>query len=370
MKAALIYLGRRGAGPAFSLDIARCLQPYLQVRAYLSQHIEHAERWAEVEDEAVFFEVFSSPLQAAWRTLSRQNIRAIAAQVRAYQPDVLIFPMFHPWNPLLQAALKDIPAIVFVHDPLPHPGFGNRLLRYWEDRSLHLAAGLVVFSESFLPAIAARGGKPENTRVVPLPVNASLPADRAEELSIEPVDFLFIGRITSYKGLEVLLKAFEQVSAQRTSATLRIAGRGDLRPYQELLRKLPNIDLCNIWIDEGAIPAYIRASKVVVLPYTSATQSGIVPLAASVGAAVLATRTGGLPEQIEHGVNGWLVEPNNAEQLSAAMLRLLDDAPLRTEIGTALNQEYANKRNWKHVAQGLMELIGNILPSDQSGGAL
>jgi glycosyltransferase involved in cell wall biosynthesis len=109
---------------------------------------------------------------------------------------------------------------------------------------------------------------------------------------------------------------------------------------------------------------------VVVLPYTSATQSGIVPLAASVGAAVLATRTGGLPEQIEHGVNGWLVEPNNAEQLSAAMLRLLDDAPLRTNIGAALNQEYASKRNWKHVAQGLMELIGNILPSDQSGGAL
>jgi hypothetical protein len=55
MKAALIYLGRRGAGPAFSLDIARCLQPYLQVRAYLSQHIEHAERWVELEDEAFFF---------------------------------------------------------------------------------------------------------------------------------------------------------------------------------------------------------------------------------------------------------------------------------------------------------------------------
>ncbi len=73
----------------------------------------------------------------------------------------------------------------------------------------------------------------------------------------------------------------------------------------------------------------------VVLPYIEATQSGVVPIAYAHSKPVVATRTGGLPDSVEDGKTGFLVEPRNELALANAVIKLLQDRQLRQSMGAA-----------------------------------
>jgi glycosyltransferase involved in cell wall biosynthesis len=80
-------------------------------------------------------------------------------------------------------------------------------------------------------------------------------------------------------------------------------------------------------IDDRYLPAEdvarcMAACTVVVLPYRSGTQSGVVPLAYAHGRAVVTTRVGGLPEAVREGETGLLVDPGDVAGLAAALERI------------------------------------------------
>jgi glycosyltransferase involved in cell wall biosynthesis len=161
---------------------------------------------------------------------------------------------------------------------------------------------------------------------------------------------LFFGRITPYKGLEILLEAFKPVS-QRHSVKLTIAGKGDLRPYRPLLRSQHGVEIINRWIEEHEVAELFGQADMVILPYTSASQSGVLALAAAFELPVVATRVGGMPGQIDAGLTGLLVEPGSVEQLIGAIERLLDDPALAKAMGRSLFLEFSKNRNWSVVAE-------------------
>lgn len=369
MKAALIYLGRRGAGPTFCMDVARSLLLHMDVQVFLSASVENRAAWNASGVMTQFFSVFNDGLDAASATLSGRRLATISTAVQAYGPDVLIFPMFHPWNPLLQQRLADIPALVFVHDPQPHPGPSNQILRLWEDRSLAQADRLLIFSQRLLGAIQERGFDPQRTAVVPLPIHIDAEPVHSDPPPnpFQPVDFLFIGRITAYKGLDILLEAFRTLQLSQPEASLRIAGSGSLAPFQRSLQALQHVDVVNTWIADADILVYVRAARVVVLPYTSATQSGIIPLAASAAVPVIATQTGGLPEQIQAGVSGLLVPPGDSAALAVALQDLYGDPQRCQRLGLALQADFRNNKSWEHVAQTLVQLSAQVVEERARG---
>jgi glycosyltransferase involved in cell wall biosynthesis len=260
--------------------------------------------------------------------------------------------MFYTWNPFLQWHLRDIPSVVAVHDPISHAGLADAAYRLLENISIRRAERCIVFSQALAPELSRRGADPQHIDYVPLGELSyyrrylpGTPRQRSGEIS----KLLFFGRITAYKGLEVLLRAYKQLS-ETCQVELMVVGEGNLAPYKPLLDEVPQVRLINRWVDEKDIAGIFQQADVVVLPYTAGSQSGVVPIAASFGLPVIATRVGGIPEQIEHGTTGLLVEPGSVTELAAAVQRLMDDPPFSRQMGENLQLEYRKNKSWKEIS--------------------
>ncbi len=150
---------------------------------------------------------------------------------------------------------------------------------------------------------------------------------------------LFFGRIWDYKGLRYLIQAEPLITASLPNVKIMIAGRGDdLEHYRKLMVHPEQFIIDNEYIPDDKVAALFRRASVVVLPYIEATQSGVIPLAYTFGKPVVATTVGSLPEMVDHGQTGLLVPPRDVPALASAIIRLLQDKPLRQQMG----------RNGKH----------------------
>jgi glycosyltransferase involved in cell wall biosynthesis len=75
------------------------------------------------------------------------------------------------------------------------------------------------------------------------------------------------------------------------------------------------------YVNNEDVPLYFCSADVVVLPYVAATQSGIIQIAFALNRPVITTNVGGLPEVVEDGKTGFVVEANSSAQLSEAILK-------------------------------------------------
>ena len=124
----------------------------------------------------------------------------------------------------------------------------------------------------------------------------------------DPSTFLFFGRIESYKGLEFFLEAGTLLVKRGFKPRLIVAGTGsDLARHRARISRMPWVELVDRRIDADEIPDLFARSSAVVLPYTDATQSGVVAMAFGFGRPAISTNVGGLPDVICDGYNGLLV---------------------------------------------------------------
>jgi glycosyltransferase involved in cell wall biosynthesis len=356
MRIAIIYLGRRGAGGKITLEIARQLDRGHQVLAVLSRQAENLEHWQTTSVPRVEVDTFGNALAALFSLIIPIQIQRVAERLRQARPDVLLFPMFHPWNSLIQKALRDVPSVVFVHDPRPHPDLAGWFYEKLENASARRASRCVVLSETLKPVLAQRGI--DLGRIDAIPLGPFL-YFHSSQLSGKPETqptLLFFGRIMPYKGLEILFRAFGRVR-KSTPCRLLIAGEGNLSPCKELLAQLSDVEIVNRWIGENEIGDFFVRGDLVVLPYTSASQSGVIPIAAAFGLPVIATRTGGLSEQVEDGVSGWLVPPGDVDALAAAILEALTTPAVARQRGQALKDRYEKLFGWERSARQVAESL-------------
>jgi len=365
MRIGIIYLGRRGGGVSCNFELATHLAKREAVLAVISKYVENLALWQNSGLELLTTTTYRSPPGAVLAWFNHLKLHRLAEQIRAWQPDVLVYPLFYTLNPFLQMHLAGIPSVVAVHDPQPHPGLRNRAYRLIENLSIRQATRCYVLSETFRIDLQRRGVRPEQIDHVPhadlsyyrrfAPQTATVTTQKAGG----PPVLLFFGRITAYKGLEVLLQAFRQIRLgdphhPPRPARLLIVGDGDLRPYQSLLEDLPDVEIVNRWIDEAEIYTFFERARLLVVPYTSASQSGVIAIAAGFGLPVVATHTGGIPEQIQHDVTGILVSPGSVQELAEVIDGLLDDLARARALGENLRNEVAQHRNWDRTA----DLVG------------
>jgi len=351
MRVAVIYLGRRGSGGLISLAISKHLNKRVEVLAVHSDLVENLSAWQQENFKQLSIATYQNLPQAVFAWLDQRRQRRIADQIRSWQPDVLFFSMFYTLNPFLQRHLAEIPSLVAVHDPVPHPGLVDWTYAQLENWSIRQAQRCLLFSRALVPALEERGVSPDQIDVIPhgaltYPIRLSKEAEQSPTL-------LFFGRITAYKGLDVLLKSFGRL-VNHHQLRLRIVGAGDLRPYSNLLENLPNVEIVNRWVEDDEVGQYFKPNQIVVLPYTSASQSGVIAIAASFGLPVVATHSGGLPEQIMDGITGLLVKPGSVDQLTDAIADLLNHPQKAARMGQALKKDYAENRSWDMIAAQIL----------------
>ena len=171
---------------------------------------------------------------------------------------------------------------------------------------------------------------------------------------------LFFGRITEYKGLDILLKAFGILKHRYRWLKLRIVGAGNLRPYRQLLEELSDVEIVNHWVHEDQVWTHFQGVRLVVLPYTSASQSGVVALAAGFALPVVATKVGGIPEQIDAKKTGYLVDPGSVEQLVEALDYLLSNDRVAYQLGQNLLASHQQNRSWLRVSDMIYAICKDI----------
>jgi glycosyltransferase involved in cell wall biosynthesis len=136
---------------------------------------------------------------------------------------------------------------------------------------------------------------------------------------------LFFGLIRPYKGLALLIEAMPEV-LRTIDCSLLVAGEfyDDKSKYTALVDRLElraRVRIEDAYIPNEDVHRYFAAADVVVLPYTEASQSGIVPIAYSFNTPVISTRVGGLPEAVLEDKTGLLVEAGDPGALARAIVR-------------------------------------------------
>ena len=362
MRVGIIYLGRHGPGGPISLFLAREFARTVEVFGAISGESDYVDAFCECDFPIIQVPTFTSKAAAIASYLNPTPAMNLAGQIRKLAPDVIVYPMVHPWTPRLQRLLKPIPDVVVVHDPVPHPGFFHRLSSAWERSAARNATRCVVLGQVFTDTLVESGIAKEAIDVIPLGMLSH--HETPNRSSLKPAKsptILFFGRITTYKGLDVLLRAFEQLVGEQPDLKLRIVGAGDLKPYRQLLTRIPNIEVTNEWVADDAVAGYFNEASFIVLPYTTASQSGVIATASVFGTPVIATRTGALPEQITEGVTGLLVEPGSVGQLEEAMRLLIRDPDRAQQLGGNLAIHARETLNWNVIGAQFLETCRNAV---------
>jgi len=357
MRIGLIYLGRHGPGGPISFELASHLSKKTDLFVVASRNADHIDLWRRSGLQLMEVETFDTNVQALMSCFNSERLRELASAIRAQRPHVILWPMVHPWTPALENHLEDIPHVVTVHDPAPHPGFFHAASSLWETMSAVRSTRCVVLGRRFIDEMRSRGLPPDKIDVIPHAVFSFYErfVEDVRDATPQRRSLLFFGRITAYKGIDVLIAAFRKLQEARPDLQLKIVGEGDFQPYRKLVSGVANIEVVNRWVDDAEIPRIFRSADVVVVPYVSASQSGVIALAANFGCPVIATRVGAIPEQIRDRETGILVNPGARDDLAQAIEGLLADDGLRRRLGNQLALETKSACNWDVVSDLYLE---------------
>jgi glycosyltransferase involved in cell wall biosynthesis len=174
-------------------------------------------------------------------------------------------------------------------------------------------------------------------------------------------NILFFGLIRTYKGLDILLEAFGMLP---DDYQLIVAGEpyGSFERYQEIIDRLPGKDRIHLnlkYIKDSEVADWFSAADLAVLPYRSATQSGISSVSYHFEIPMVVTDVGGLKETIGDRGTG-LVAPEGApECICKEIQRYFSDPAIKEECIANIRLE-KDRLSWKAFAAKLEEFIGQL----------
>lgn len=277
----------------------------------------------------------------------------IISSIKKYKCDIGHLVLNEPWFNVCVPFIKAFPLITTVHDVRYHVGDRrSSIVPQWiTDLATRFSSSLIVHGAG-LKAQVCREFNVDPDLVFDIPHMSYSFYRHWERADIQerPNNILFFGSIWEYKGLKYLMEAEPVLSDALNDFTITIAGQGeDFARYRGYINNPKNYEIINHFIpDEGVAELFQRAS-VVVLPYVDASQSGVVPLAFAFGKPVVATRTGCIPEMVNHGEDGFLVEPRDSRALAQAIITILKDSLLRRSMSGKARAKADTELSWSRV---------------------
>lgn len=321
-RVSLLFLGSTGAGPVYSLEMAKSLaiSGECKLHCVISEQVSNLSEWVKAFNNSnVKLDVVETynhnKLSFAINTLAFWKINRICDIVKAFKPDCLFVPFLLTWDFLIYPKLyKEMRIIATLHDPHPHDVSSN-LISKWitkKNRQAYKYVNDVVVLNNGDVQYVKRHFCP-NVHVIPH-ASFSYYVNAIDNDNTIKNTIGFLGRIEPYKGLDLLVDAFLQLDDKYS---MIIAGSG--RIDEQTLNKINNndrIELYNRYIDDNEFTGLINKMDFVVLPYKRASQSGVIPLVFAHGKTVVATNVGALREQVPENT-GLIVEPSSLALINA-----------------------------------------------------
>ena len=255
--------------------------------------IESANSYKISNHNSLLVPTYGNTLQFLTNTLFiiKKLLRFIR-QLIADGYSTIFFPYPHPWHTLitLYLDLKKVTILTTVHEYIPHKGEKNTIYLALERRLYKKSTHLFFLSQYVLDTVS---DKKINKKAI-LIHHGLIPSPNKniKQWKEGPKKLLFMGRITGYKGVDILIEALEDIWDQVDKLT--IAGKGNLI-FPKSLNKIKRLDY---FLTPNEMDELLAEHDMIILPYTAASQSGILSMAIAAGVPAIITNVGGLSEQI------------------------------------------------------------------------
>lgn len=311
MKILLNCLDCKGGAPGLTYGIALGLKKNgHDVNLILSEYIQNkCEFISKFGEQKIFFvKTHQSKLDYIKLKIKYSMSRIFKNKFKNVFFDLMISTMYHSWNTMIEKSINAKHKMLIIHDPIFHSGTPFwKQLKY--SHYYKKSKEVVVLSKKFID-ITSEKYKIKKENIYYLPHGTYTCYNKEENSSIKydsskPINFLFFGFISKYKGLHVLSSAFAKLLSIHPNSKLTIAGNGDFSEYEDEYKSLNNVLLDIRYIPDEDVNRYFQTENtVLVLPYLDATQSGCIAIARNFGVPVIYSDTGGLVEQMDNGSCG------------------------------------------------------------------
>ena len=290
--------------------------------------------------------------------------------IRDWKPDVLIvrywMSFFAPSLGYITRKMKKHCKVISILDNVvPHEPrfFDTPLTKYF----LKGSTGCITLCEAVSEDLLRLDPDAKYTVIQhPLYSHFGAKKDRTgteQKLGLKPgkKNLLFFGLIRKYKGLDILLEAFGKLP---DDYQLIIAGEpyGSFEPYQQIIDRLPNkhrIVKELKYIKDSEVSDYFSAADLAVLPYRSATQSGISSVSYHFEVPMIVTDVGGLKETIGDRGTGLVSKNGTPESIYNEILRYFSDPAIEANCIKNIRVE-KDRLSWKGFAERLIEFTEGL----------
>jgi glycosyltransferase involved in cell wall biosynthesis len=286
--------------------------------------------------------------------------RRAVRRVAAFEAETVLLPWLHPvmappYRSILRGLHGRTARVVICHNVVPHervPALGRLTrvaLRHADllvTHAPHQRAELETLGLGSVPVLEAFHPRFDLAGLAPVPSAGERARERQRHGNPDLLLLMF-GAIRPYKGLDVALDALTLVD-RSLDVRLVVAGRsweyGALE--QEVRRRSLDgrVEIRDRFVPDDEAALLFATADASLLPYRSASQSGVVQLSFAYGCPVIATRVGGLPAAVDDGVNGILCAPDAADVAGAIERMAREHASLAA--GTAAGDDAYSFRRY------------------------
>ena len=245
-------------------------------------------------------------------------------------------------------------------------GNGYELSMWMEKTGLQNADGIIAVSQGMKNDIMKFYGiEDEKIKVIYNGIDVEKfkkteKRDALDELGIEDNYVLFVGRMTKQKGIDTLIEASKHIDGKIVIVTGKEDSKETYEHYRHLLMGAENIIWYHRYFSMAQLVQLYSHAAVFVTP-SIYEPFGIINLEAmACETPVVGSAVGGIKEIVQDGINGFLVEPNNAKELADKVNLLLRDKELRMRMGKN-GRKRAEEFSWDRIAKETYEFYRRIL---------
>ena len=361
MSVIVVYLGRKGAGTAYTCSlVSALLNNGIDVLTLISKQNEDKHLFISKNIGIDMVSTFSGYVDLFLFGLPRilGLYSKLLKWIHLKKPKAVVCTMHHIWGVFLGLFLRclKIPYVFVVHDARLHPGDGNWLHSVLLNLHIKSATRWVALSKNVASCLIEDGCPHSRVSVIPLGLLPYYVAQKPRDITAkEQILVTFFGRILWYKGLDLLLDAWPKVVINIPNALLNVCGSGTIPSHPVLHSHRESIFIKNQWIADSQISQIFSDTDIMVFPYREASQSGVIAIAFPAGIPVVVTPIAGLIEQLQYG-GGVVAHSDSADDLSDAIIRLLSNKSLYSHTSAAciVNSKVLD---WSEIANQFAGII-------------
>jgi glycosyltransferase involved in cell wall biosynthesis len=260
----------------------------------------------------------------------------VARAIKAEKPDLIIMDW---WNPFFALCFKGVftflnrdyknKILVIAENVVSHEG--RKIDAALTKMGISIASEYLVLSDKVAEEIKPYSNNKKIYKAH-LPIyntfNKGENVSTKKGLGYSEDDYvlLFFGYVRKYKGLDIALEAFPEIKKSIPNAKLLVVGEcyDEWKEYQDLIEKYhlqQDVKVVSEYVPNEAVGGYFNACDLVLLPYRTATQSGILNIAYGFNKPVVATNVGGFSEFIKDGSSGLLVQKVDAPAFAQGVIK-------------------------------------------------